>query len=220
MSLDNKTRLNSAIRQHIVNKALETSGVDAEDIKLIDDRAAFAEKVRAYCVKKAGFTDADLRAEYDRAVKAYENDKLRDFIYLSVSVNSGSFRVNINGQTRDLRLDGASGRYYHEKTHIEIKSVGDGGPIMPRDRINIASNDFMDEISALDERQKQNNARREEIQKTVEAAVKRVGTVGKLLEQWPAAEELLPKEYKENKATALALNAETLNALCGIPSDK
>lgn len=56
---------------------------------------------------------------------------------------------------------------------------------------------------------------------TITAQVKPVRTIKALLSVWPEAVELLPEaEQPKSKSTALALDVSTLNALCGVPSDK
>lgn len=217
--LDNKTRLNATIRNHIVKRALETSGVDAADKKLIEDRAAFAEKVRQMCLAKFGFTDESLRAIYEEMAARDTDEKLSEFVQLGVYTNYRDFQVNINGQTRVLYLNGAHSRW--SLTHIpEDETVEKGGRLCPRNKVNFADNDLADEINEMDQRATANANRRTEVEKTVTSAIGKVGTVGKLLEAWPAAKELLPESYVSDKSKALALNPATLNALCGIPSEE
>ena len=217
--LDKKTRLNAVIREHIVNRALETSGVDAEDKQLIEDRAAFAEKVRQICLTKSGFTDKELRKQYELTQNSVSDPKLNQWMRASVSTNVDSFDANINGQHRRMFMNGATESW--KDTHVVSKRPSDGGVLLPYARFDIADNDLADELNELDRRQKANNEKRKQINATVTAAVKQVSTIGKLLEAWPQAEELLPTEWQEaKKANSLALRAEDLNALCGIPSEE
>lgn len=217
--LNVKTRLNSNIRDAIVAKALVTSGLVAAQEKVIEDRSAFAEKILAMALEKAGVTQEDLRKQYQAAVKLAQA-KSGGFIQVNVNIDSsGYFTAGINGQVRSFYLNGGKG--YGEKTHIFVKKPEDGGPFIPKDRPLFQDNALMDELSELDMRDKELAERRKELQDVVRASVSKAGTVGSLLKAWPEAAELLPDDYiPVDSGTGLALNPDTLNALCGIPSEK
>lgn len=218
--LAKKTRLNKDLRAAIVSRALVTSGCVAESRQLIEDRAAFAEKVRLLVIAQQGYTDADLRGRYDSLRAQHIDERLDGFIYLSVTANSREFSVNINGQHRQLFLDGSPKKYM--TTHIPCDAeVHEGGRICPRGRFNIANNDLADELNDFDKRAADLEKKIEAVKTTVRAAVDSVNTIGQLLAAWPEAEELLPEEWKKAKAaTELAVRPEDLNALCGIPKGK
>lgn len=218
--LAKKTRLNNDLRAAIVARALVTSGCVAESRQLIEDRAAFAEKVRLLVIAQQGYTDTELRARYEALRAQHIDDRLDGFIYVCVSASYADFSVNINGQHRQLFLNGAKKK--HTATHIPLDAeVHEGGRICPRGRFNIANNDLADELNDFDKRDADLEAKIVNVKSTVRAAVDSVNTIGQLLAAWPEAEELLPEEWQKAKAAnALAVRPEDLNAICGIPKGK
>lgn len=208
--LDNKTRLNTPIRQAVVAKALETSGVLEEEKLLIELRAELASKICKYAMDKEGHTEASIR-------KLVDNSNESAFISIGTS-NARYVSANLNGKSVQLQLNGQ--KDYRGKSHIEIKYPSEGGPLVPYDRVDVSDASYWDDYFSLEQRQTAVEQQRKVIETTVAATLKRVTTVGKLLEVWPAAVDLLPAEYIESTGTALAIDPKALNALCGIPSNK
>lgn len=230
--LDNKTRLNASIRQNIVDKALETSGLNAEAKALIDARAELARDVLSECHRICGTNDADLSAKYTELMGVAETGWGK-FIGLNLRRESryyGDVDVYINGMSLTLYLNGSHAFTTKEgnrisyttgyKTHIEMKSVSEGGPWLPYTRVSMANDSFCDRLNALEAEQESLNRKTENLKATVNAAVRQVNTVGNLLKAWPEAAELLPAEYKLSTGTGIALAPAALNALCGIPSEE
>ena len=91
---------------------------------------------------------------------------------------------------------------------------------VPRNRPNIADQVLKDEFMGLAARQQANEDKKASIDSTVRAVLRSAATIGKLLEAWPEAVELLPDEIVQTTKTGLAIIPENLNSLVGIPSPK
>lgn len=211
--LDNKTRLNAGIRDAIVKNALTSSGFYTERKQLVEDRAAFAAKVHAMVMEHTGVTEAILDKVWSGLTKKNE-------LYIATSESKNSYiNVNISGLTVQLAFNGAE--QSHHNTHI-APGWGEGSlqRWVPRERQNIADAALKDEFLALAARQKSNDEKHEKIDTTVRAVLRSVNTVGRLLESWPEAAELLPDEVVQVSGTGLAIIPADLNALCGVPSPK
>lgn len=210
--LDKKTRLNAGIRDAIVSNALTSSGYWAEQKQLVEDRAAFATKVHATVLAQTGVTEDSLDAQWQNT---QDNDSM--YIYSSDSKNS-HFRLNLSGLDVILNFNG--GFNCHDTTHI-APGWGEGSLQwwIPRERQTVADAALKDEFLALAARQDANTEKRTRIDTTVRAVLRSVNTVGKLLESWPEAYELLPDEMVRVSGTGLAIIPADLNALCGVPSE-
>lgn len=211
--LDKKTRLNSAIRDQVVKNALNSSGYFFEEKQLVEDRAEFAARVHSIVLAKDGVTEDGLDRELAK-LKASSSS------YISASETKNTWmRVNLSGISVDLSFNGA--QHSHHSTHLG-ESWGEKSLMrwIPRDRPDIADQDLKQEFLDLATRQTKNTENRDRIESTVRAVLRSVSTVGKLLESWPEAVELLPDELVTISGTGLAVIPADLNALCGIPSAK
>lgn len=223
--IDQKTRLNATLRQTILDKALETSGITEAKKSLIDRRAALAEKVRQMCLAACGTSDAALTEQYaqfsafERGNRDSMDNSTGKFISLSLSRDTGGntyFDVNVAGQVRRFWMNGAENA--HVETHLNIPRVSDGGPWVPYWRVTLPAVTIADEADKLATEQSMLNERETVLVKTVSAVLKSVTTVKRLLEAWPAAAELLPESPAPvTTGTGLAISPDDLNALCGIP---
>lgn len=211
--LDNKTRLNAGIRDAIVRNALTSSGYWEEEKQLVEDRAAFANKVHALVLEQTGVSEAILDKVWSGLTKKNE-------LYIATAESKNSyFNVNISGIAVQLSFNGSEKT--HHDSHI-APAWGEGSlqRWVPRQRQNIADAALKDEFLALEARQNSNDEKHEKIDTTVRAVLRSVNTVGKLLESWPEASELLPDEMVRVSGTGLAIIPADLNALCGVPSPK
>ena len=216
------TRMNAEIRDAMIANALETSGIAQEQRQLIDDRSAFAWKVRQLELDRLGLTDEALQGIVAKIDKL--NGLGGTFIGVNIyqsncSTSGSSLSVNLSGYAVDLYYNGSKcGEYTH--LNDAVKPVCDGGPFNLRGgRLNVADLSYRDEFCSMVARQDALSAKQTELTDTLKAKLKSFRTVGALLENWPDAAELLPESLKE-KSRDLALAPETLNAICGIPSGK
>lgn len=222
--LNEKTRLNAQIRQNIITNAIESSGVNAEKRAIIDARAQFCEDVVAAELARLKLTQADIRARYDDLQK--DNDIDDNFFGLSVGVNwanPGGYSTPVDANVCGMRLylypNGArtSGKETHlkEENTPHLRHPRDGGNFYPKEDVTIADQAFADRWMAIEARQKAVDAKEHDVKQTLTASLAKFSTIGKLLAAWPEAKDLLPKELVVS--TGVALSADTLNALCGLP---
>lgn len=220
--IDNKTRLNAALRDAIVQNALINSGVVAEEKSIIDGRAALHALITNMELERHGLTQRSLRDAYDKALKmsnafmriGVDADSACPGCYKCVSVNMGGRRVYLyaNGAAQ-----GGVKTHITEKTHPELRDVDEGGNFFPRKEVIVTAPAVIAEFDSLVSRAEKVKGKREEVTAAVRGIVKKVTTVGKLLELWPEAKYLLPADFVEEKGTGVALAVDTLNALCGLP---
>lgn len=216
------TRMNAEIRDAMIAKALETSGIAQEKRQLIEDRSAFAWKIRQIELDRLGLTDEALHGIKSKVEEL--NNRGGSFVGFSIYNSNCSharsyLSANLSGYSVDLYYNGSG---CGEDTHLNdtVKPICDGGPFNFRGgRINVADVSLRDEFSEMQSRQDAVSAKQTELTDTLKAKLKSFRTVGALLENWPEAAELLPESMKE-KGRDLALAPETLNAICGIPSGK
>lgn len=223
-------RLNTYIRDAMVEKAVQTSGIAEEHRRLVEQRADFAEALRQYALSKAKVTDADLRKAIQQLQKDFDSEKpLTDFLTVSPSWSSSErANYNLQGMNIFVYMDGRqakeSGRSWnYDKTHLtgamqklQEDYQAEGYRFVPRGRPDIASTELADEFMALEAAQKAVDDKETSLRATVGAAVKKFRTVDSMLEQWPEAKDLLPKELQPG--TGLAVSVADLNAICGIPT--
>lgn len=223
-------RLNTYIRDAMVEKAVQTSGIAEEHRRLVEQRADFAEALRQHALSKAKVTDADLRKAIQQLQKDFDSEKpLADFLTVSPSWSSGErANYNLQGMNIYVYMDGRrppkdSCSWNYDKTHLtdgmekqQKDYFSSGYRFVPRRRPDIASPELADEFMSLEAAQKAVDDKETSLRATVGAAVKKFRTVDSMLEQWPEAKDLLPKELQPG--TGLALSVADLNAICGIPT--
>jgi len=213
------TRLTAHIRDGIIAKAVETSGINERNRALVESRALFAEKIRQLCLTKEGVTDADLRKHIEKVLNTSNS-----FVTGRVQSDTSSyFRANINGANVCLYMDGATDP--RTSTHLS-ESYFSGQKnkktrvFLPVSRPDIADQALFDEFKELEQLQAAVNNEIVVLRASVKDAVSKFTTVEKLLENWPEAKELLPEAEAKSVGTGLALDKETLNNLCGISQPK
>lgn len=228
-TVNTKTRITAFIRDAMIAKAMDTSGINARKKQLIDDRAALAEDVRQFALRQSGLTDEGIRGIQEKLEKEYPSGgHARDFLKVDISFQTHQrFNVNLNGMDVYLWLDGRPFEYHaydegnntHLTKGIQDRQKEDTTAIfVPRQRANIASVELGDRFIKLDAEKELIASKVEQITNTLRATIKKFGTVETMLEAWPEAEELLPKELRPS--TALAISPDDLNAICGIPTGK
>lgn len=207
------TMMNAAIRDAMIEKALVTSGIKARQSKLVKDRAEFAERVRIHVLKLGDVTDAILD-ERAALIKSWNNHEYNIQHFALYNSKQSFIDVNLNGMAVDLCFNGDSKRHQDS----ELGNSGDFKRWVPYSRKNVASQTMADEFMKLEAQQEAINAERQALKDTVGAATRRFRTVEKMLAEWPAAAELLPKDMPSVKTgTGVALSVNDLNAICGIP---
>lgn len=224
MSIPLKTRLNASLRKAILANAIETAGLNEKQRQLIDRRAALYQDVVSAELARVGETQNSLRLKYN----ALRGDGVDSFIYMQIATSSAlpgshsALSVNLCGLRVYLYANGAErgGIKTHitEETHPHLAPIDKGGDFVPYSGVTVESPCLRATFEDIKVQQDAVDAKEIELTNTVNAVLRSASTVGKLLEVWPDAAALLPKELQAKDAgTGLALTVETLNALCGLP---
>ncbi len=224
MVINSKTRLNSLIRDEILSNALETSGIAKESRDIIEARADLYQKVIEIELNRVGETQETLRKKYNILRKAGVENFIGVHLYSESSrVESHNYlSVNLSGIRVYLYPNGAAcgGQQTHitEQARPQLRSISEGGYFVPRGSVTIEDRALRDMFESLCKRQEVLDAHKATLTATVKEALRRVTTIGKLLEVWPDAQALLPSHLQEKETgTGVALAIETLNSLCGLP---
>lgn len=215
------TRMNAAIRDGMVEKALETSGYNAERRALITTTATFAEKVRQVILADEGTTDEGLNARWGEL----KNSQDSYFFYVSMTrdYDSTHFNINLGGMDVYLYLDGRNHSHSQQPTFLTA-AFKEGQKTnrcwVPRRRAAITDDALKQEFLDIENLWNESVAKRDTIRANVAAAVGKFRTIEKLLEAWPEAKDLLPDAAAKTPGTAVALDVKSLNAICGVPAGK
>lgn len=213
-------RLNKEVRAKIVENAYLNSSIPAAKKDLTARSMALSEKVRVDGLETPTL-DHDLKAA-EKEIKltlkkrgipdSQAPDKLFDR-YCHVHAYLGSeyvLSLKLNGQMNEGN--------YHSPTIIQGGQLPEtkfrGGEAKKYD----ANHPFTQEYRKLREDALQLREDEKILRNTVQATVDSFNTTEKLLEQWPEAKVLIPKEVeKANAPMPLALQVDVLNKLVGLP---
>lgn len=204
------TRLNSKIREAVINNAISKSGVVTRESALIERRIKLAEDVRLFAIGGAE-KEAEILAVFNK-IKKYIAKNNHEMIDVEVDLCGRDWGgcCNFQGRAVDLPYNGGKGK--HVRKHLCSSSY--------RNRVVItADNPLNDEFDAIEAEKKAINDLRTSVKSEVTAMVNSVTTVKKLLEIWPEAKELLPPE-EQAQSTTLVANVDNLNTMIGLPSDE
>jgi len=202
-------RLTNVIREQIAKNALIKSGVIAE-LESIDKRKGqLAQDARIFA-----FGGADKAKEIDAIIKKLEKmesdaQKLGVSIYISASKNYG--------------IDLAIGGRRLGRVSYGSDSKGNGIALVTPQRdscLFAADHEIAIKFDQLIAEQSKANKRKEDIEKTVWAALNSVTTIKRLIEVWPESQELIPDNIDSVKASLPALKVEDLNKMIGLPTSE
>jgi len=191
------TKLNTAIRDAIVNNACVKSGLDAQRQQITQDRVAWSNTVRRH---HNGISDEEIEVITKAVMKAVNklpDNMRRDTVHLTYTRSTES--ANIAGASVYL-------------TYGEDKPTAQGKPTITAD--NPLTQQFYD----IETRSKACEDARADLRAQVRAMVNSVTTVKRLLDMWPEAAELMPDNLAPTKTNLPAVVVSDLNALIGLPT--
>lgn len=90
--------------------------------------------------------------------------------------------------------------------------------VTPRELTLTAEDPLVDEFYTFDEREQKIDELQTNVKANVNAALQKVRTVKRLLEEWPEAAELLPPDTPKAPPVP-AVRREALNEMLGLPTD-
>ncbi|WP_455508190.1 Nmad5 family putative nucleotide modification protein [Enterobacter sp.] len=143
-----------------------------------------------------------LAAKFPEALKTSNSITRKDN---DMYLNLAGSRVNVyfNGNYR--RYESGSPDHIHK--------------IAPSEFTLLADDPLVTEFYGFDALYKQIQNDESDIRQNVSAALSKVRTVKRLLEEWPEAKELLPADASSVPLPP-AIRRETLNEMIGLPSDE
>lgn len=199
------TYLNVEIKDYIVAAAIKQAGVLEKEAALVERRAVWAEAVR---VDALGGKEA--AAKIERLSKRFEKmltevpDSIRTKsplqTHYSMSLNVGGLRTEAPFNGRDTN----PARPLVSKISPHSHTLKAGTPLA-------------NEFAEIEKEAEKLADLRATISGNVRAALNRVRTVKKLLEEWPEASALLPDTMGAAKTNLPALPRKDLNKLVGLP---
>lgn len=195
-------RLNQALREQIVQNALDKAGVTEAQNQWDADYRVWAEKVRVYTNGISDVKIAELEAKVAMILHEIPSQtRQQDSISL---VYRGTYdMVNIGGLR--VRVD-----YYGADGRAENRPRPSGDASVP------THHTLTKQFHALNARHDEIEERRSTIRAQVKAVVDSVQSYRALLDVWPEAEGLLPTEETIPVVGLPALNVADLNAAIGL----
>ncbi|MBD2803468.1 hypothetical protein ID855_01815 [Xenorhabdus sp. ZM] len=203
--------LTKEIKSLIVKNALAKAGIFEKEDKLFQDRADWAEKIRIEAIGGENMEQGvqDILSEIKKlATKIPEPLRIKAMpIREEICI-----RLNLAGSRVYAYFNGALERFKYPDSRKHITKITLEHTTL------LADNPLVNEFYELEKRYGELKSQRNDITNNVEAALLKVRSVKRLLEEWPEAAELLPKEM--NKAAPVpAVRREALNTLIGLPTN-
>jgi len=202
-------RLTTAIREQIAKNALVKSGVTAELESLQKKRNEAARSARVHA-----FGGEDKSKEVDSLFA--KMTKIERQLYelgagtYVASGRSGSINIAIGGR----RLGHLSYGTDAKGEEIYLVTPNRDKCLFPADH---EITKLFDEIFAAEAKAEK---RKEEIEKTVWAALNSVSTIKRLIQVWPESRELIPENFDSIRAALPALKVDDLNKMIGLPTSE
>jgi hypothetical protein len=203
--------ITSSLKEQIIDNALAKAGIPKRKAALRAARVAWAERVRLAAI---GGTEAEaeirkslkkieaLASKFPEALRIKEPHVRKDY----------DIKLNLAGSTVFAFFNGNYCGYESTSPEHEWKMT-------PAEFTLLADDPLVTEFYGFDALYKQIKSDEEDIRQNVSAALSKVRTVKRLLEEWPEAKELLPEDAPSVPLPP-AIRRETLNEMIGLPSDE
>ena len=206
-------RITKSLKEIIVNKAIEKSGILEEFADLRVARAAWAEKCR---IDAIGGVE---KADHIESVAEKINKLLKTIPEKALSNNDTINRdydiyMNVAGMTYNAHFSGYSG-----DDCVGKKGIKDVWKYTFNSHTIIGGSPLAIEFDELIAKQRDLNKRYKDMCLQVEAAVSKFTTTEKMIKVWPESVELIPAtDLEVQKAQLPALLTDDLNKLIGLPT--
>jgi|GEM_PF-841503 len=206
-----QTILTNSVKEQIIYNSLAKAGIHKRKAALRAARVAWAERVRL-----AAIGGAEVEAEVLKNLKKIEAliAKLPEGLREEGKAIRKAYglRLNLAGSAVDAYFNGNYRGYEAGSPDFIYK-------ITPTHYTLLADDPLVTEFYGFDALYKAIKSDEEDIRQNVSAALNKVRTVKRLLEEWPEAKELLPAEAPAVPLPP-AIRRETLNEMIGLPSDE
>ncbi|ENW8976070.1 Nmad5 family putative nucleotide modification protein [Escherichia coli] len=204
--------LTNHLKTQIINNALKKAGIPKRKSALRAARVEWAERVRLAAIggveKEAEILKIikkkieTLVSKVPEALKT-ANNIIRKECYMCLNLAGSRVTVYFNGNYRGY--ESGSPDHIHK--------------IAPGEFTLLANDPLVTEFYGFDALYEQIQSDESDIRQNVSAALSKVRTVKRLLEEWPEAKELLPADAPSAPLPP-AIRRETLNEMIGLPSDE
>ncbi|ECF6898705.1 hypothetical protein VW13_001893 [Salmonella enterica subsp. salamae] len=206
-----QTVLTNHIKEQVICNALTKAGIPKRKAALRAARIDWAERVRLAAIGGPEAESEVLKTEKKiAALIAKLPEELRTnstFVRYDsdIYLNLAGSRVNVyfNGNYRGYESGSPD--------HIQ--------KITPYEYTLLADDPLVTEFYSFDALYREIKSDETDIRQNVSAALSKVRTVKRLLEEWPEAKELLPVDAP-SVTLPPAIRRETLNEMIGLPSDE
>lgn len=216
-------KLTNAIRETIFRNLLAVSPLMATAKKTVKERADLLEEIRQACLKQEGTSDAEI----DATVKKVRGIKSNAFLNIGIYTEGSVLKFAIRGESRELLLTGNRNKWINNQRKNLSNPDIYGKQVLPtvnsahvpqtRVLLSVENADlFYDRLIKSDVETEGLFDAFNAYQLQIMAALNTCTTDTALLKAWPDVAPYLPKTVV-TKSTDVALSAETLNAICGIP---
>ncbi len=201
------SRLNTRIRNDIVESAIVKAGITEAKDNLRERRIAWAEAVR---IDAIGGSEAE--AEVNGFVKRIKRalGELPSGLAINRNIVNNVFSMSLNlvGSRVAVYFNGATSRYGLD--HV--------WKISPNEHTIKADNPLVDEFHRMEKQDSALEAKETALRANVRATVSKFGTIKRLTEAWPEVSELLPKDLSPPSNNLPAIRVEDLNSMIGLPT--
>ncbi|EDV4880956.1 TPA: Nmad5 family putative nucleotide modification protein [Salmonella enterica subsp. enterica serovar Welikade] len=206
-----QTVLTNHIKEQVICNALTKAGIPKRKAALRAARIDWAERVRL-----AAIGGQEVEAEIIKNLKKIETlvSKFPESLKTANSIirKDNDMYLNLAGSRVNVYFNGNYRGY-------ESGSPDHFHKIAPSEFTLLADAPLVTEFYGFDALYKQIQSDESDIRQNVSAALSKVRTVKRLLEEWPEAKELLPADAPSVPLPP-AIRRETLNEMIGLPSDE
>lgn len=204
-----QTILTNSIKEQIILNALAKAGIASRKTALRAARVDWAERVRLEAIG-----GSDVETEVLKNLKKIEAliSKLPEGLREEGKAirKAYSLRLNLAGSAVDAYFNGNYRGYEAGSPDFIYK-------ITPTHYTLLADNPLVTEFYGFDTLYKAIKSDEDDIRQNVTAALNKVRSVKRLLEEWPEAKELLPPD-SPSVPLPPAIRRDALNGMIGLPS--
>ncbi|EAA3222730.1 hypothetical protein NHJ76_004695 [Salmonella enterica] len=206
-----QTVLTNHIKEQVICNALTKAGIPKRKAALRAARMDWAERVRL-----AAIGGQEVEAEIIKNLKKIETlaSKFPEALKTTNTFirTDSDIYLNLAGARVNVYFNG-NYRAHEPNAPEHIRKIS------PYEFTLLADDPLVTEFYGFDALLKQIKSDEADIRQNVSAALSKVRTVKRLLEEWPEAKELLPADAPSVPLPP-AIRRETLNEMIGLPSDE
>ncbi|MEX8622017.1 Nmad5 family putative nucleotide modification protein [Salmonella enterica] len=206
-----QTVLTNHIKEQVICNALTKAGIPKRKAALRAARIDWAERVRL-----AAIGGQEVEAEIIKNLKKIETlvSKFPEALKTTNTFirTDSDIYLNLAGARVNVYFNG-NYRAHEPNAPEHIRKIS------PYEFTLLADDPLVTEFYGFDALLKQIKSDEADIRQNVSAALSKVRTVKRLLEEWPEAKELLPADAPSVPLPP-AIRRETLNEMIGLPSDE